>query len=78
MVEHLAGGCTYVTWEFMGDVSWVTVTLKHIVHASDVDEHWKQYGSGAGGMGWDLSLLGLGLHIASGGGTVNMEAVEGQ
>jgi uncharacterized protein YndB with AHSA1/START domain len=77
-----------VTWEFMGGMSWVTVrlepesegmrlTIEHIVHASDVDEHWKQYGPGAAGVGWELSLLGLGLHIASGGGTVELEAVEG-
>ncbi|HEX8434163.1 SRPBCC family protein [Archangium sp.] len=77
-----------VTWEFMGGMSWVTVrlepegegtrlTLEHIVQASDVDEHWKQYGPGAAGVGWELSLLGLGLHIASGGETVELEAVEG-
>jgi hypothetical protein len=33
--------------------------------------------TGAAGVGWELSLLGLGLHIASGGGTVELEAVEG-
>ncbi|MDB5456034.1 MAG: Activator of Hsp90 ATPase-like protein [Caulobacter sp.] len=66
-----------LTWEFGGGMSWVTVrlapegeatrlTLEHIVLASDVDEHWKQFGPAAVGVGWDLSFLGLGLHIASG------------
>lgn len=66
-----------VTWEFGAAMSWVSVrltpegsatllTLEHIVHASDADEHWKQYGPGAVGVGWDLSLVGLGIHIDTG------------
>jgi hypothetical protein len=27
---------------------------------------WEQYGPGAVGVGWDLGLMGLGLHIESG------------
>src|SRR5262245_17178864 len=53
-----------LTWEFGGGVSWVTVrlapegertllTLEHIVHVSDVDEHWARFGPGAVGVGWD-------------------------
>ncbi|WP_296597351.1 SRPBCC family protein [Phenylobacterium sp.] len=69
-----------ITWEFAGATSWVTLrlaqeeggtrlTLEHIVPASDLDgEHWRKYGPAAVGVGWDLSFLGLGLHIASGGG----------
>ena len=67
-----------VTWEFGGGMSWVTVrldaegsqtrlTLEHIVHASDVDAHWAQYGPGAVGVGWDLTLHGLNLHLAGAG-----------
>lgn len=68
-----------VTWEFGGGMSWVTLrlapdgegarlTLEHIVLAADLDgEHWQRFGPGAVGVGWDLSFLGLGLHIASGG-----------
>ncbi len=74
-----------VTWEFGGGLSWVTVrlapegkatqlTLEHIVRASDVDEHWKQFGPAAVGVGWDLSLMGLGLHLASGGVAVDKAA----
>lgn len=75
-----------VTWEFGGGMSWLTVrlepqgartrlTLEHIVHASDVDQHWTQFGPGAVGVGWDLTLLGLGLHLESGGAPVDREAV---
>ena len=65
-----------VTWEFGGHMSWVTVrletqgkrtrlTLEHIVPASDVDTHWTQYGPAAVGVGWDLTLRGLDLHLKS-------------
>ena len=62
-----------LTWEFGGDVSWVEVrvadagagrarlTLTHTAHLSD---HWDQYGPGAVGVGWEMGLLGLALHIA--------------
>ncbi len=61
-----------LTWEF-GGVSWVEVrvadagadrarlTLTHIAHLSD---HWDQYGPGAAGVGWEMGLLGLALHLA--------------
>jgi uncharacterized protein YndB with AHSA1/START domain len=74
-----------LTWEFGGKMSWVQVrltaegkstrmTLEHIVHASDVDEHWEKYGPGAVGIGWDLGLLGLRRHIATGGERVDSAA----
>ena len=61
------------TWEFGGAVSWIEVrlapvgsdhtrlSLSHIAHP---DEHWDQFGPGAAGVGWDLSFLGLQLHLA--------------
>jgi uncharacterized protein YndB with AHSA1/START domain len=64
------------TWEFGGEVSWIEVrvteegpgqarfTLEHVAHVSD--ERWAQFGPGATGVGWDLALLGLGLHLESG------------
>lgn len=64
-----------VTWEFGDMVSWLTVhltpadggTTLELVHEAAVDpDLWKQYGPGATGVGWDLSLMGLGLHLASG------------
>lgn len=74
-----------VTWEYAGNVSWVSVrlepaggatrlTLEHIMLKDDASEsHWKQYGPGATGVGWDLGFLGLGLHLESGGQTVDQE-----
>lgn len=66
-----------ITWEFGGQTSWVNVRLtaraaertelelEHIAHVPD--EFWKQYGPGAVGVGWDLALIGLTLHLDSGG-----------
>lgn len=62
------------TWEFGGQVSWVEVavapegqdrarlTLHHI--SLEDDHYWPTFGPGATGVGWDLGLLGLGLHLA--------------
>ena len=61
-----------LTWEFGGDVSWVEVrcsadgardarlTLTHTAHLS---EHWGNYGPGAVGVGWEMGLLGLAMHL---------------
>ena len=68
-----------ISWEFGGGVSWVTVTLapdgdgarltlEHSMPAGHLDsDHWKQFGPGAVGVGWDLSFFGLGRHIETGG-----------
>ncbi len=74
-----------LTWEFGGGMSWVTVrlqpegqrtqlTLEHIVHTSDLDAHWARFGPGAVGIGWDLSLFGLGKYLEGGGAPVDHEA----
>ena len=64
------------TWEYGGDVSWIEVRLRpeadgrtrfeleHIAHVAD--ERWAEFGPGATGVGWDLGLMGLRLHLASG------------
>ena len=61
-----------VTWEFGGQVSWLEVRLAEagagteleLIHeAHVVPEFWTQYGPGATGVGWDLGLMGLGLHL---------------
>lgn len=68
--SHLA-----VTWEFAGQISWVRVTLTpddasttlEVAHEAPVDpDFWAQYGPGAAGVGWDLGLMGLGLHVDTG------------
>lgn len=67
-----------VTWEFAGNVSWVTVrveqagddgarlTLEHTATEAFPNDFWATYGPGATGVGWDLAFLGLALHIATG------------
>jgi uncharacterized protein YndB with AHSA1/START domain len=61
-----------VTWEFGGQVSLVEVTLTEVdadtttlelVHTAPVDPHWAQFGPGAVGIGWDLTLFGLDRHL---------------
>ncbi|WP_411722396.1 SRPBCC family protein [Mycetocola sp.] len=65
----------HVTWEYGGDVSWVTATLNgndqqttlEVEHVSHVgDEDWKMFGPSAVGIGWDMMFLGLALHLGSG------------
>lgn len=64
-----------MTWEFRGTMSWLEVTLVpdgerttlELAHEAPVDPGmWGQFGPGAVGVGWDLGLIGLGLHIESG------------
>jgi hypothetical protein len=64
------------TWEFGGEVSWIEVRLtatsegrtrfelEHIAHVDD--ERWNEYGPGTVGVGWDLTLVGLAMHLSSG------------
>ena len=62
-----------LTWEFGGDVSWVEVGLAvdgpgHVrlmlTHTAHLSEHWGEYGPGAAGVGWELGLMGLAIHLA--------------
>jgi len=41
-------------------------TALELAHTVPVDDHWAKYGPGAVGLGWDLTLLGLGLHLRGG------------
>ena len=61
------------TWEFADTVSWIEVHLARVddgharlelTHLAHPDEHWEQFGPAATGIGWDLALLGLSLHLA--------------
>jgi uncharacterized protein YndB with AHSA1/START domain len=63
------------TWEYDGEVGWIEVRisaagngaelrLEHLAHVDD--ERWWEFGPGAVGIGWDLALIGLSLHIATG------------
>jgi uncharacterized protein YndB with AHSA1/START domain len=64
-----------VTWEFGGTVSWLDITLTpdgagttlELAHEAPVTpDFYGTYGPGALGVGWDLALMGLGLHIDTG------------
>lgn len=67
--RHLA-----VTWEFGGAISWVDVHLDEgadgstglrLEHLVPDDPHWREFGPGAVGIGWDLTLLGLDHHLTT-------------
>lgn len=75
-VEPGAGGDGEVqlSWEFGADVSQVVVrvgeattpgaSLWSLEHRGTLpQEFWHTYGPGAGGVGWDLALLGLAHHL---------------
>lgn len=75
-----------VTWEFGGSTSWVTVrlatdgdrtrlTLEHSMPKDELGEaHWKQFGPGATGVGWDLTFFGLALHLENEGEAIDRQA----
>jgi uncharacterized protein YndB with AHSA1/START domain len=63
------------TWEFGGQTSWIEVRLTsagddhtrlELEHIAVEDAHWLEYGPGAAGVGWDLAMVGLGLHLSGG------------
>jgi len=67
-----------VTWEFAGGVTWVRVRLtslgpertrfelEHTARVADIPaDLWETFGPGATGVGWDLALLGLALHLGT-------------
>jgi uncharacterized protein YndB with AHSA1/START domain len=64
------------TWEYGGQISWIEVRLapqveggtrfelEHISHVDD--EIWGEFGPGAVGVGWDMTLSGLAIYLSSG------------
>lgn len=64
-----------VTWEFGGMLSWLTVVLRpegdgtclELLHEAPLDpDMWAQFGPSGVGIGWELGLMGLGLHLETG------------
>jgi len=63
-----------ITWEYGGDVTWVVVTLSdesdggtrlRLEHSAAVDQaKWDEFGPGAVGIGWEMALGGLRIHLA--------------
>lgn len=65
-----------VTWEYGGDVSWVTVELTPEPDglgtrlelrqlACGPEDMWDQFGPGAVGVGWELGMMGLDRHLSA-------------
>jgi uncharacterized protein YndB with AHSA1/START domain len=62
-----------VTWEYGESTSLLTmrltpeenITRLQLTHSVADDDHWRTYGPGAVGVGWDLALLGLTAHLAA-------------
>jgi uncharacterized protein YndB with AHSA1/START domain len=62
------------TWEFGGGTTWIEVTVAAdrgnarmtLEHTAIIEDHWNQFGPGAVGIGWDLAVMGLGRHLATG------------
>ena len=60
-------------WEFGEDVSWVEVRFSDggagrarltLTHTALLSDHWGEYGPGAVGVGWELGLMGLAIHLS--------------
>lgn len=78
----------HLTWEIHENVSWLNITLEadgpatilsleHIMLKDDAsDAHWAKYGPGAAGVGWDLSFMGMALHIENDGAAIDTKAFE--
>ncbi|MEU7901401.1 SRPBCC family protein [Actinoplanes sp. NPDC049118] len=72
------------TWEYGGDVSWIEVRLtpegdgrtrfelEHVAHVAQ--EFWDQFGPSATGIGWDMGLHGLAMHLTDPGSAVDPQA----
>jgi uncharacterized protein YndB with AHSA1/START domain len=65
----------FATWEYGGEVSWIEVRvsaeadgtrfeIEHIAHVDDT--RWSEFEPGAVGVGWDLAVMALSLHMSSG------------
>ncbi len=61
-----------LTWEFAGDVSWVEVRVSddgcgrarlELTHTAVLSKHWDTFGPGAVGVGWEMGMLGLAVHV---------------
>ena len=55
-----------------GIVSWVDVSISgegagrarlSLTHTALLSPHWDEYGPGAVGVGWEMGLLGLAMHL---------------
>jgi uncharacterized protein YndB with AHSA1/START domain len=62
------------TWEFGGETSWIDVKIATdsgkarmtLEHTAITGDHWNRFGPGAVGIGWDLAVMALARHMATG------------
>lgn len=61
-----------LTWEFGPETSWVEVRVAvegagtsrlTLTHIAPISDHWRQFGPGAVGVGWELGLMGMALYL---------------
>ncbi|MYB37325.1 MAG: SRPBCC family protein [Gammaproteobacteria bacterium] len=61
-----------LTWEFGDNVSWVEAQVAadgagrarlSLTHTALLSDHWHEFGPGAVGVGWEMGLLGMELHL---------------
>lgn len=73
-----------LTWEFGGDVSWVEVRVAEdgpdrarlsLTHTQRLSGHWDRFGPGAAGVGWEMGLNGLAIHVEQPGESMPDESV---
>ncbi len=63
---EMAGASTRVAVRITQEEGGARLILEH-QHTGDADsEFWTQFGPGATGVGWDLALLGLSMHLVTG------------
>ena len=62
-----------LTWECGGELSWVDVSVGAdgerrawltLTHSSRPSSHWDRFGPGATGVGWEMGLVGLAIHLS--------------
>ncbi len=62
-----------LTWEFGENLSWLDVEVGAdgedrvrlvLTHSSPPSEHWDRFGPGATGVGWEMALVGLAIHLS--------------
>ena len=55
---------TSVGWRFAFRPMAAGRTKLMLTHTAHLSAHWDEYGPGAAGVGWELTLLGLAIHVA--------------
>jgi hypothetical protein len=54
---------SWVDVKVAADTGRARMTLEH---TAIIEDHWNQFGPGTVGVGWDLAVMGLARHLATG------------